>query len=46
MEVVMHGKAVKVENEEVEVIIIQKGCLNSKRELMVEAIDLLRHQCE
>ena len=42
----MYGKYVKVENSEVEVVVIQKGYRNTKRELMIEAIDLLRHQVE
>ena len=41
MEEEMYGKYVKVENKEVEVIIIQKGRRNTKRELIVEALDLL-----
>ena len=43
---IKEGGYVKVENREVEVIVIQKGCLNERRRVMVEAIDLLRHLCE
>jgi len=40
------GEYIKAENEEVYVIILMRKGMLSERELVVEAIDLLRHQAE